>query len=581
MTMALDLTGINMAQAATLQPDQWNEWLKLKYPNEDFSAPRSAWPNEIAGPTLSAGGPSPATPAPPAAGPDLSGMQGLAGYGRRTLADLYAGEGPYPKEALQATNEQTLRDLYPKVAAQGLTPTSGEVQRQTAEAILRNQVGLTQAYSAMRSTALGTQAPIEEYPLDFSLKQGALTGTYNGQPTADYSLKSRQLDIMQQEANARSEYAKKMGDMATAKFWGDIAGAIGQKTGLLDWLFGSQGGGTGTGPGGSGLGGTVTQGVLPSAVKWLGEQLGFGSNPVLYTPAQQAIIQSMTRQDAMVELMNTGQGGAAGAAGGGGGGIGGAAAGGVVPAGAAAYPLLSSGAPSLAPFGEIGAANTAQLLAADLAAVSPSAAGAAGAAGATASASGLAGAGTAGTGLAGAEGATTMASLGAEGAGLGLSEFAPGLGVVAVGVMGAMAAQANQAQKKRENLAKISMRDIINQYPGAAEQMTANIYKQFPQLSQYGLDQLKSSNVSYDIPGIEGWEYPSLDDLRKITAGTPFETMNIPDWDALLQGLGEARGGAGMADPSRASQLLYAYMGAIQTAQRQAAQGGSDSSGRG
>ena len=125
-------------------------------------------------------------------------------------------------------------------------------------------------------------------------------GTYAGQP----SLQAKSVAIQESEAAARQKEAEEARKRLDLMLAGQAIGSLGLPQYLSNLLFGTGAGATGT----TGVVGTAaktaTQGLIPSAVKWIGEALGFGSDIAKYTPAEQALIDSMTKQDALVELMN-------------------------------------------------------------------------------------------------------------------------------------------------------------------------------------------------------------------------------------------------------------------------------------
>ncbi len=90
---------------------------------------------------------------------------------------------------------------------------------------------------------------------------GSLTGYYGGNPTL-----ARQ--TANENFNLNQEKLQWLKDQSTQSLWGNALGSLGQKSGLLDWLFpggtGYGGGGTGSG---AGLGGAA--GGVPSLVNWL------------------------------------------------------------------------------------------------------------------------------------------------------------------------------------------------------------------------------------------------------------------------------------------------------------------------
>ena len=256
---------------------------------------------------------------------DLTGLNPIRQRSAQLLDESFQPGGGVPQEELTKLINQNLwgtgesAGVYSQMARRGLNELQPETMYASSRTVQDSIQKLADQYAARQRSAIETGRTTEMVEPNFRLTEAGVTGEYGGTPTLANTLGSRELDIRSQEAATRSKQLEEELNWRQNLLLGSMAGGLLERTGLLDWLFGTQGRAGGGGLLGTATG-TATTGLLPSAVKWIGEQLGFGSDIAKYTPEQRALIDSMTRQDAMVELMNMGQGVPAGDGGGGAGG---------------------------------------------------------------------------------------------------------------------------------------------------------------------------------------------------------------------------------------------------------------------
>ena len=269
---------------------------------------------------------------------DLTGLTPYRQASTKVLEQSFQPTGGVNEDELAREVQKRLwgtgtsAGVYSQMARRGLNELQPETMYASGRVVSDSIQKLADEYSARQRAAIETGRTTEMVEPNFRLSEAGVTGDYGGAPTLARALGTRELDIRGQEAATRSEQLANDLSFRQNLLLGSSIGAGLQGTGLLDYvrsvLFGTAAGTPGGGGLIGGVAGGATQGLVPKAIQAIGEWLGFGSNAAAYTPEQRAIIDSMTRQDAMVELMNMGQGGATGGAGGGAGGaVGGAISG--------------------------------------------------------------------------------------------------------------------------------------------------------------------------------------------------------------------------------------------------------------
>jgi len=334
--MAIDLTGIFQGGPGAKGEDFYKQFpfLRPPAPPEESLMRYATAPKPTQPPTLpmtqnAQGVWEPTGPAP-TTGADLSGLAPLRQASRQTLANAYDPGGGVDQQALQDLINRQLwgtgesAGVYSGMASRGLNELQPETQYATSRVVKDSLQQLADQYAARQRAAIETGRTTEMTEPNFRLTEAGVTGAYGGQPTLENLLGTRALDIRGEEAATRSKQLEEELSFRRQALLGSMIGGLAERSGLLDLIFGGRAGTAGGGLLGTATG-AATRGLLPQAVRWIGEQLGFGSDIAAYTPQQRAIIDSMTRQDAMVESMNMGQGGGGG--GGAGGAVGGAASG--------------------------------------------------------------------------------------------------------------------------------------------------------------------------------------------------------------------------------------------------------------
>ena len=269
---------------------------------------------------------------------DLTGLTPYRQASSKLLDQSFQPLGGVPDDELTKEIQKKLwgtgesAGVYSQMARRGLNELQPETMYASARTVRDSIQDLANQYQARQRAAIETGRTTEMVEPNFRLTEAGVTGDYGGTPTLENLLGTRSLDIRSQEAATRSKQLEEELDFRRQALLGSSIGALAQGTGLLDYVRSALFGTSTSGTGGGGLIGSVaggaTQGLVPRAFQAIGEWLGFGSDIAKYTPEQRAVIDSMARQDAMVELM-TGQGGAAGGAvgGGAGGAVGGAVSG--------------------------------------------------------------------------------------------------------------------------------------------------------------------------------------------------------------------------------------------------------------
>jgi len=200
---------------------------------------------------------------------DLSGLTPIREFSRKTLEAAYpGGQAEVPeKDLLDDINRRlygtgTSMGIYGQFAGRGIVPVPTaegkmdippELNYSSVRAILQSKQDLLNQTQARQINALNASRGAELAEPTFRVSEAGASGYYEGSPTPQTAY----TQMLEKAAADRNK-------LESMKALSGGLGSLAERSGLLDWFFGTQAGRAGTG--GGGVVGAATQGVVGNLI---------------------------------------------------------------------------------------------------------------------------------------------------------------------------------------------------------------------------------------------------------------------------------------------------------------------------
>ena len=202
---------------------------------------------------------------------DLTGLTPYLEASKKGLEQSFQPTGGVNEEELSREVQKrlwgtgTTAGIYSEMARRRLNELQPETMYSTSRAVSDSIQQLADQYASRQRGAIESGRTGEMIGPTFRAgPEATASGYYEGLPT----LGRTEAETRQKSLEAWIANESRKADIAKWQGIGGAAGSLLERTGLMDWLFGSQGGRAGgTGTGGTGGTGGVVGGVLNTAAK--------------------------------------------------------------------------------------------------------------------------------------------------------------------------------------------------------------------------------------------------------------------------------------------------------------------------